>query len=58
MNDVELTFKIAFQMESGEWDIVDEFTAASTDEANAYAEENYAGQEWYVLDANGNNTNA
>ena len=25
--------------------------------ANAYAEQHYAGQEWYVLDANGDNIN-
>ena len=50
-------FKIAFATESGEWDVVETFEAANADAANTYAEENYDGQEWYVLDSDGDNIN-
>jgi len=50
-------YHIAFIMESGEWDVVETFHAATNAAANDYAEENYADREWYVLDANGNNIN-
>ncbi len=50
-------YKIAFMMESGEFDIVETFQADDDDDANAYTEDNYADQEWYVLDSRGNNIN-
>jgi hypothetical protein len=54
----ELTYRIAFVLEStGGWEVVEEFPAANNDAANAYAEEHYAGREWYVIDADGNNIN-
>lgn len=51
------TYRIAFATEAGGWDVVDTFTAADDDAANTYAEEHYAGQDWYVLDAAGRNIN-
>jgi hypothetical protein len=54
----EPTYHVAFVLEStGEFERVEEFAAADDAAANAYAEEHYAGKEWYVLDANGNNIN-
>ena len=50
-------YRIAFTMESGEWDVVEEFTAASDDCANRYAKEKYSDKEWFVLDASGKNIN-
>ena len=50
-------YRIAFPMESGEWDVVEAFTAESNDDANEYAEKNYADKEWFVLDATGKNIN-
>ena len=60
------TYQIAFQSEgyqgSGNWpgfDVVSEFDADSDREANGLAEEQYPGQEWYLLDARtGTNINA
>jgi hypothetical protein len=48
---------IAYAMGNGEWDIVDSFAAANDTGANAYAEQHYTGDEWYVLDATGRNIN-
>ena len=53
MND----YTIAFEKSDGEWDVVETFEAADDDAANAYAEQGYAGQEWYVLDTDGDNIN-
>lgn len=50
-------YSIAFIMESGEWDVVETFHAATNAAANDYARRLYADQEWYVLDASGNNIN-
>jgi hypothetical protein len=50
-------YRIAFTMESGEWDVVETFHAASRAAANEYAEQNYGDREWYVLDADGKNIN-
>lgn len=36
---------------------LDSIRAADDDAANAYAEANFQGKDWYVLDANGNNIN-
>lgn len=49
---------IAFEMESGDWDMIESFEAKNDEEANAYAEANYGEQEWYVLDSAGDNINA
>jgi|LakMenE01Jun11ns_1017448.scaffolds.fasta_scaffold9769384_4 hypothetical protein len=43
-------YRIAFVTAAGDWDIAETFTAVDDEAANAYAEENYPGQEWYVLD--------
>ncbi len=52
-------YKIAFMVEcSGAFEIVETFEAAGNEEANSYAETNYAGKDWYVLDAAGENINA
>ena len=51
-------YRVAFTMESGEWDVVETFHAASNTAANEYAEENYADRDWYVLDAAGKNINS
>ena len=51
-------YQIAFTMESGAWDIVESFAAASDDEANEYAEATYGEkEEWYVLDEHNHNIN-
>lgn len=50
-------YRIALVMADGEWEVIDTFEAADDDAANAYAEENHADREWYVLDANGRNIN-
>jgi hypothetical protein len=58
------TYKIAFVIEGSlssgrdSWDVVEEFEAANNAAANSYAEENYPGREWYVLDGQWNNINA
>jgi hypothetical protein len=48
---------IAFVRADGSWDRFRTFTAENDDAANAYAEEHYAGRDWYVLDARGRNIN-
>lgn len=56
---VERVYQIAFMLEStGDFEIVEKFAAADNDAANAYAEANYAGREWYVLDCGGESINA
>lgn len=55
--DYEETYRIAFPMECGEFDIVETFSAQNDAEANRYAENEYPGQEWYVLRDNGENIN-
>lgn len=60
MNDTNggaAEYQIAFVKADGSWDIVETFTAAGDDAANAWAEKRYAGRDWYVLDAAGNNIN-
>jgi len=42
-------YQIAFARADGEWDVMESFVTASDDDANAYAEAHYWGQEWYVL---------
>lgn len=56
----EQTYRIAFVMEGsldGKWDIAEEFEAKDDDAANAYAEQEYPGQEWYVINDIGVNIN-
>jgi hypothetical protein len=50
-------YRIAFVLADGEFDVVDRFMAVDDAGANAYAEQYYAGQEWFVLDATGRNIN-
>ena len=50
-------YYLAFQTESGEFDIVQEFISHSNREAEKMAEEWYPGQEWYVLDEQKQNIN-
>lgn len=50
-------YSVAYAMSNGEWDVVDRFMAINDDVANAYAEQRYDGDEWYVLDATGRNIN-
>jgi len=40
------------------WHIMDEFEAASHDEAEKYAVDNWSMVEWYLLDANKKNINS
>ena len=54
-----MKYKIACALETGPdgWDVVEVFNAPDEDTANGYAENFYAGEEWYVLDATGRNIN-
>ena len=59
-----MEYKIAFTLESGEFDVYETFEADNDEEANEYAEENYSeeafpsgGGEWWVLDSKKNNIN-
>lgn len=52
------TYYVAEQAESGEMRILEQFEACDDSAANAYAEEKYAGFDWYVLDKAKNNINA
>lgn len=42
----------------GSFEVIEQFTAASDAEANAYAEQHHPEDEWFVLDAQGKNINA
>jgi hypothetical protein len=54
----ERTYQVAFVTESGDFDVVEEFTAYSDEWANEYADLEYPDQEWFVLDAeSGENIN-
>lgn len=55
--DDSKSYSIAFVKADGSWDIVETFAASDDNAANAYASENYDGQDWYVLDSNGDNIN-
>jgi hypothetical protein len=50
-------YRIAYAMGNGEWDVVNRFLALDDAGANAYAEQYYDGEEWYVLDNTGRNIN-
>jgi hypothetical protein len=55
---VERIYKVAFVIEStGGFEVFETFSAAGNDAANDYAEQNYSGRPWYVLNANGENIN-
>jgi hypothetical protein len=57
-DDEPAEYSIAYMIEAtGEFDVVETFTAADDAAANAYAEANHDG-EWYVLNAAGRNINA
>ena len=51
------SYRIAFVKADGDFDVFETFVADGDGEANAYAEENYEGREWYVLDSAGKNIN-
>jgi hypothetical protein len=56
---VERIYKIAFMLEStGGFEVVETFSASGNYAANHYAKTNYDGQQWYVLNAEGENINA
>ena len=50
-------YSLAFVKTDGSWDIPQTFVAVDDDAANEWAEQHYADQEWYVLDAAGRNIN-
>jgi len=50
-------YRVAYAMSNGEWDVVDRFMALDDSAANAYAEQHYTGDEWFVLDDKGRNIN-
>jgi hypothetical protein len=52
-----MTYYIAFPTESGAWDIVETFEAEDDAAAEAYAEEEYDGQDWWVLNSKRENIN-
>ena len=51
------TYQIAFVKEDGSWDLVEQFLADDDEDANDYADEAYAGREWFVLNESGRNIN-
>jgi hypothetical protein len=54
----EVEYRIAYMLNAtGEFEIIETFTAADDAAANAYAEANHDG-EWYVLNPAGRNINA
>ena len=53
----QFEYRVAFTKEDGGFDVVETFLADSDDTANEHAEQHYEGQEWFVLDAAGNNIN-
>lgn len=57
IRDADAVYQVALATESGAWDVIETFRAASDDAANAYADEHHADREWYVI-KNGRNINA
>jgi formylmethanofuran dehydrogenase subunit B len=55
--DEDERYRIAFAKEDGEFDVVEFFSAADDAAANEYAQAAYCDQEWYVLNASGQNIN-
>ena len=54
---IDPQYSIAFAMESGDFDVVEKFHAWTDQDANDYADANYADKEWFVLNATGKNIN-
>ena len=54
---IDPQYSIAFTTESGDFDVVENFHAWTDQDANDYAEANYADKEWFVLNATGKNIN-
>ena len=53
-----MLYHIASMLEStGDWEIMEQFEADSNQAANAYADQEYQGRPWYVLDSNMENIN-
>ena len=50
-------YVVAFVREDGRFVAGERFLAINDKCANAYADKNYQGQEWYVLDRDGRNIN-
>mgnify|MGYP003153845312 CR=1 FL=1 len=50
-------YYIADVLNTGSWDIVEEFEAANDEAANIYAAANHGNIEWYVLDQDQENIN-
>lgn len=50
-------YRIAFAFKHG-WEIAEQFMAPDEETANDYAANFYAGDAWYVLDANGRDINS
>jgi hypothetical protein len=50
-------YRVAFVTASGAWDVVETFTAANDDQANAHAERHYPDAEWFLLNDAGRNVN-
>lgn len=50
-------YRVAFVREDGRFGIAETFMATDDAAANAYAESNFAGTDWYVLNAAGENIN-
>ena len=51
------TYQIAEVLNTGDWGIIEEFTANDDEAANSYADEHYSDIEWYVLNQDQNNIN-
>jgi len=51
------TYQIAEVLNTGDWGIIEEFTALDDEAANSYADEHYSDIEWYVLNQDQNNIN-
>ena len=50
-------YYIADVLNTGDWDIAEEFEAANDEAANIYAAANHGNIEWYVLDQDQENIN-
>jgi hypothetical protein len=51
-------YMVAFVCEEdGSFEVVEAFNELDDESANKYCEEHYRGQDWYLLDSDGNNLN-
>jgi hypothetical protein len=55
--DTERQYRIAYRREDGGWDVVETIWKAGDDAANAYANDKYENNEWFVLNEAGQNIN-